>query len=176
MASVRTIFYGSALYHLALARPPRRAPLLRLPTPWPGDKLRGQALLDGAFSFAGETVQATSPPWQAEQPEEWRAALHRFFWLGDLAARRGPEAAQAARDWTADWVRRYDIYEPLAWRADVMGDRLFAWLEHFEFASGADGSPEHRAFVASFAKQARHLAHVAAREASGLDRLKALRG
>ncbi len=30
-------------------------------------------------------------------------------------------AAQAGREWTADWVRRFDVYDSLAWRADVTG-------------------------------------------------------
>jgi len=174
MRPLRPLLYGSALYHLALWRPAPRAIALRLGTPWPGDKERGAAILSGVFSFAGETVQSATPPWDADRPEAWRAALHGFQWLADLAALGGPAAAKKAQQSTFDWLQRYDIYDRLAWRADVTGDRLYAWLEHFDLISANER--DRSALAASIAQQARHLARVAAREGTGLQRLRALRG
>ncbi len=175
MELLRALFYGSALYHLTLWGPRPRAPELRLGTPWPGRKERGAALLDGVFAFAGETVEAASPPWDADRSEAWRASLHGFTWLADLAALDSEAAAQRAQEWTADWVRRFGIYDRLAWRADVIGQRLFAWLEHFDFVTVGEGSSADRhALIAAFAHQARHLARVAAREGAGVRRLGAL--
>lgn len=173
MRSIRTLFYSSALYHLALTRPAPAALALRLPARWPGDKDRGRALLAGRFAFAGDLVESAAPPWDAAPSEDWRAALHGFSWLADLAALDSVEAVQAARDWTADWVRRFDLYDGFTWRADVMGDRLQAWLEHLELVRAGI---ERRAFGASFARQTRHLAGAVGREGDGLCRLKALRG
>lgn len=174
MRPLRPLLYGSALYHLALWRPAPRPIDLKLGTPWPGDKERGAALLSGVFCFAGETVQSAAPPWDADRSDAWRARLHGFEWLADLAALGGPAAAKKAQQSTFEWLQRYDIFDRLAWRADVTGDRLFAWLEHFDFITA--GERDRNALAASMARQARHLARVAAREGAGLQRLRALRG
>lgn len=173
MSAARALFYGSALYHLALTRPAPLALAPRLPWRWPGDRERGRALLAGRFAFAGETVEAASPPWDAAPSEEWRAALHGFAWLADLAAVQSAEATQAARDWTADWANRFDLYDDFIWRADVMGERLRAWLEHLDLVRPGVAR---RAFAASFARQTRHLARVAGTEGEGIGRLKAVTG
>jgi len=173
----RSVYYGSAVYHLSLwgRTPPGLA--LKLSDPWPGNARRGAALLAGEIHLAGETVRSTAPPWTADQRPEWLAALHSFSWLGDLAATGQPAAAKLAREWTADWLARCDGWDPIAWRADVVGDRLTRWIERFDqLAGGADEAGLRRRLLASLARQTRHLARVARREAPGLPRLAALRG
>ncbi|HVA14983.1 MAG TPA: heparinase II/III family protein [Stellaceae bacterium] len=170
---LRALYHGSAIYHLSLsARAPREL-ALKL-DPWPGDPAQGEALLAGEFRFQSEAVRAPSPPWRAGTSEAWRAQLHGFHWLADLAALGSEPAWETARRWTADWIAHFDIYDRLAWRADIIGDRLFAWLEHFDRLSVdvALGQAMRR----SLARQSRHLARVAHREAPGLPRLAALRG
>jgi uncharacterized heparinase superfamily protein len=173
MSRARELFYGSAPYHLALTRPAPLVPSLRLPWRWPGDSARGRALLAGTFSFAGETVESRTPPWNAAASAEWRAALHGFAWLDDLAALDSAEAAAAARAWTADWLRRFALYDALLWRADVLGERLHAWVVNLELVRAG---VERRAFAGAFARQTRHLARVAESEGEGIGRLRAARG
>src|SRR6266851_2911503 len=172
----RSLLYGSAPYHLSLLGRAPAALALRLDQPWPGDPARGTALLAGAFSFAGETMQAAMPPWAAPMPPQWLAGLHGFSWLADLAATGGATAAQAARRWTGDWLARCDAWDAIAWRADVTGDRLFAWIEHMDLLAGAQEATARKRLVASIARQARHLARVAAREAVSVKRLAAQPG
>lgn len=173
----RSLLYGSAPYHLSLLGRAPAALALRLDQPWPGDPARGAALLGGAFSFAGETVQAAMPPWTAPMPPQWLAGLHSFSWLADVAAIGEVTASQAARDWTADWLARCDAWDAIAWRADVTGDRLFTWIEHMDaLAGGEDDTALRKRLVASIARQARHLSRVTARETMGVKRLAALRG
>src|SRR5271156_4806034 len=130
-SGLRTLYHGSAIYHLLLtARAPREL-ALKL-DPWPGDPAQGEILLIGEFRFHSEAVHAPSPPWRAGTSEAWREELHSFRWLTDLAALGNEHAWEAARAWTADWLAHFDIYEREAWRADVIGDRLFAWLEYFD--------------------------------------------
>ena len=174
MRAFRPLLYGSALYHVALWSPAPRPITLKLGTPWPGDRERGAALLSGIYDLAGEHVQSAASPWDADASEAWRAALHGFAWLADLAALGGPAAAKKAQQATFEWLQRYDIYDRLAWRADVMGDRLFAWLEHCDFI--AANERDRSALAAAIARQARHLGLVAAHEGAGLHRLRALRG
>jgi uncharacterized heparinase superfamily protein len=170
---LRALYHGSAIYHLSLAGRSPRELALKL-DPWPGDAVQGEALLAGEFRFQSEAVRAPSPPWRAGTSEEWRADLQRFQWLSDLAALGSEAAWEAARRWTAEWLQQFDIYDRLAWRADVIGDRLFAWLEYFDRLA-ADETLR-AAMLKSLARQSRHLARVAHREAPGLPRLAALRG
>ncbi len=170
---LRALYHGSAIYHLILTGRAPRELALRL-DPWPGDAVQGEALLGGEFRFQSEAVRAPSPPWRAGTSEEWRADLQRFQWLGDLAALGSETAWEAARRWTAEWLQQFDIYDRLAWRADVIGDRLFAWLEYFDRLAIDDTL--RAAMLNSIARQSRHLARVAHREAPGLPRLAALRG
>lgn len=170
---LRALYHGSAIYHLSLLGHAPRELSLQL-DPWPGDQTQGEALLASEFRFENETVRAPSPPWHANVGEEWRAALHGFQWLGDLAAVGTDAAWQTARRWTADWLQRFEIYDRVAWRADVTGNRLFSWLEYFDRLAAEDEL--RRALLHSFARQSRHLLRSAHREAPGLPRLAALRG
>jgi uncharacterized heparinase superfamily protein len=175
--SLRTHFYGSALYHLSLSSSVPAELAVRLDQPWPGDAVRGSVLLGGEFRFAGDTVRGETAPWGGDHPAAWRAELHRFGWLSDLAALGSEEAWQAARAWTAAWLERCGIYESVSWRADVIGDRLFVWIEHLERLAGATEQAELRQkLLRSMTRQTRHLYRTALREAVGLPRLKALRG
>jgi uncharacterized heparinase superfamily protein len=172
-SGLRALYHGSAIYHLSLTGRAPRELALKL-DPWPGDPVRGEALLGGEFRFQSETVRAPSPPWRAGTSEEWAADLHGFRWLADLAALGSEAAWDTARQWTADWLQHFDIYDRVAWRADVTGDRLFAWLEYFDRL--ATDEALRAAMLRSLARQSRHLARVAHREPPGLPRLAALRG
>jgi uncharacterized heparinase superfamily protein len=172
--SLATVYYGSALYHLSLwARPPAGL-AITWPRPWPGNAARGALLQAGEFRFAGESVRSPSPPWDAPgMRPDFAAGLHGFGWLGDLLA--GPGAAfYNAGEWTRHWLEQCDAWTAIAWRADVLADRLVAWTEHFGAIARDD---EFRArLLASYARQAHHLQRVAARAAPGLPRFAALRG
>jgi uncharacterized heparinase superfamily protein len=172
--SLATVYYGSALYHLSLwARPPASL-AITWPRAWPGDAARGAALQAGDFRFAGELVRGPLPPWDASGTRpHFLAELHGFGWLGDLLA--GPGAAfYNAGEWTRGWLDQCDAWTPIAWRADVLADRLVAWTEHFGAIARDD---EFRArLLQSYARQARHLNRVAGKGAPGLPRLAALRG
>src|SRR6185437_11879097 len=173
----QSVLYGSAVYHLSLwGRAPSNL-AIRLGETWPGDAARGHALLSGSFDFAGEAARAAAPPWTAAHRVEWLAAMHGYSWLADIAAIGGEMPWQRAREWTADWLARCDAWEETAWRADVVGDRLVAWIEHFDalvMRAGDDGFRQR--LLASFARQSRHLARVATHAAPGMPRLAALRG
>jgi uncharacterized heparinase superfamily protein len=158
MRDWRALLYGSLPYHLALWRPSPGRLAHRLGPLAPGDGARGAALL---------TERAS--PWDGERADE-RAFLHSFQWLGDLAALGTSAAAEAAASWTAAWLRRFDAYDPFVWRADILGDRLFAWASHFDLVGRTPG------LVASLARQSRHLARVVGREGNGMGRLHAARG
>jgi uncharacterized heparinase superfamily protein len=154
--SLRAWLYRSALYSLALWGPTPSTLRFRLEEAWPGDASRGQDML-GA-------------------PPHWTEANQRFLFLADLKATEGEEGARAAREWTSDWLRRFDRIDDVAWRPDIIGDRLYSWIAFYEFLAGGKGEAALRqALLQSLARQMRHLFRVWKR-ASGLARLKALRG
>jgi len=148
--------YRSALYNLALWGPAPSELRLHLAETWPGNPQRGEALL--------------------AQPPQWTAENHRFDFLADLAALGTEPAVRAARKAASDWLKRCDAIEPVSWRAETLGDRLFAWIAHHDLLAAPPQDPEfRRALLMSLARQARYL-HGVWRQTTGLGRLRALRG
>ena len=172
----RSVLYGSALYHLSLWGPAPEALAIVWDEPWPGDPEAGERLAAGSFRFAGETLTSEVPPWTSALRPEFQATLHGFAWLADLAP-LGERGVALARRWTADWLARADGWDAIAWRADVVGVRLTAWVMHWRMLVGRDDADALGAsLLASMARQSRHLARVATREAPGVKRLQALAG
>jgi uncharacterized heparinase superfamily protein len=158
-------------------RPPKGL-ALGLDERWPGDPRRGQAIVEGSYRFAGETVAGAEPPWDTGLAgAEFQAELHGFSWLADLAAVASEAATEKARALLRTWLERHDRWHPLVWRADVMGERLYAWIAYAELVApeAGDGALR-RAFLRSLGRQVRHLRPSAGWEAMGLGRLAALKG
>jgi uncharacterized heparinase superfamily protein len=171
----RSVLYGSAFYHLSLLGPAPSKPAVTLDDTWPGEAVRGEALLRGEFAFAGELQRAAGPPWTEPHRDDFLAELHAFSWLADLAA-LGEPGWSAARLWTAQWLERCDGWERIAWRGDVAGQRLLAWSTHLAPLTAGGGEALRAPLLASMARQMRHLARVAGREQAGVKRLEALVG
>jgi len=172
----RSVLYGSALYHLSLLGPAPTAIAIALEEAWPGDAAAGERLAAGSFRFAGEMQAGPLPPWTAPVRPEFLASLHSFAWLADLAA-LDERGRATARRWTVDWLERCDGWDAIAWRADVMGARLTAWVAHWRMLVGRHGESDlGRVLLASMARQSRHLARVATHESPGVKRLAALAG
>lgn len=172
--TLSAVYYGSALYHLTLlARAPVALAVAGL-RPWPGEGARGVELLAGEFRFAGEVVRSGLPPWDAANVRPaFLAELHGFGWLSDLVAAPG-NGFYAAGEWTRHWLDHCDAWTRIAWRADVLADRLTHWAAHFG-AIARDDLLRAR-LLASYARQARHLHRVARKATPGLPRLAAARG
>ena len=172
----RALAAGRFYRHTLIARAPADL-RLRLGERWPGDGKRGAAILAGEIEFAGELVRNPSPVWfPAGAGPGWLAAWHGFGWLGDLIG-AGAEAREAARALIQSWLTESAAWQPIAWRSDVVGTRVFAWIVHLdEIASREADRPLRRAMLASLAGQLRHLARTAAWEQSGPARLRALKG
>jgi uncharacterized heparinase superfamily protein len=172
----RSVLYGSAVYDLSLRGPAPKAPAALPGAPWPGDAAHGAALVAGEFRFAGESVTG-APPWTEPLGGEFLAALHGFTWLDDIAGLGAAATWGTARGWIADWLKRCDGWDALAWRADITGRRLLAWTTHWQALAGRGEDAEFGAtLIQSLARQMRHLARVAGREAPGTKRLAAIAG
>ena len=147
------------------------------PDPWSGDPEWGARLVFGAFRVGGLELTGDGAPWAAEAlPGPVLADLHSFEWLRDLRTLGGDAARRRARQLSDDWMARYDRWHPLIWRPDVLGRRLFAWLQSYDFfiASAADDFRDR--LFRSLSRQVRHLGRDLPPSLAGPDRLAALKG
>jgi uncharacterized heparinase superfamily protein len=169
---------GSRLYRFTLAGSAPSELAKNLAIRWPGDAKRGAALMEGDFHLAGETLRLSRPyAAPARASADFLAEFHSFAWLADLATLGSAEAREIGRAAIATWIAGNANWHALAWRSDILAARLIAWVTQFESffaAGGEDGLRD--AVLSSLARQARHLARVAAWEAEGAARLHALKG
>jgi uncharacterized heparinase superfamily protein len=162
------LLFGSPVYRWTLAGPAPATLVRRLPVRWPGDVDNGRAILGGELRLGGQTIREPAPLWSpAGATDAFLDALHGFTWLGDLIAAGG---AAAARAFVRRWIEENGNWDGLAWRADVVGARLAAWIAYSD-ELGADAT-----FVHSVTRQAKHLARVVRWESLGAARITALKG
>lgn len=169
--------FRNRLYRLTLRG---RVPDSLMPLPgdvWAGDTARGVRMLDGIWSFAGQTfVNRQGPPWYPlDATPGWLEAMHGFAWLRD-SREVGQAAREPARAAVAAWISRCAAWHGITWRADVVARRLVSWLANAGFLfNGADVAFRRR-FLASLAEQARHLARTARGAPDGVPRVTSLVG
>ncbi len=175
----RQLVYASRVYGYSLLG---KAPANLLGTPpdlWPGMRETGAALAEGIFSAAGQQFRLDS---LASEPdgarEAWLEALHGFAWLGHLRAFGGDLARRRAVQFVESWMAANGHWRPLAWRPDILAERLVNLLVHFAFLTSGAGAGEEfrRAVLASLGRQARHLARAAGRGTEGAARISVLKG
>jgi uncharacterized heparinase superfamily protein len=165
--ALRSLYYATPVHGMLLGGAAGRA-LAGVPIdPWPGDAGRGRAIIGGTFAFHGRTMRVTPPTqgagpgmalWApAEAGLDWLTALHGFAWLRDLRVAGGESARETARRLVADWIARHRRWRRIPWRPDVLATRIAAWIASADvILPGAEPAFE-RAFLASLARQARHL-------------------
>ena len=174
---LRPLFH-TRVYDLTLFRRTPKSLRLTPPDPWPGDPGRAEGILGGRFDLGFDRTVASVDPWALE-PEStvFAAALHEFSWLGDLAQLDDKEAARRrARTIIEDWLARHSRWTPLAWRADVTGRRIVAWLTHYDGLLAPSGEIFRRVVLRSLARQWVHLRRVARLETDGARRIAAIKG
>ncbi|PCJ58935.1 MAG: hypothetical protein COA65_07145 [Rhodospirillaceae bacterium] len=162
LGSVDRLLYGNPLYFIFLTgRTPRRLNGIP-PDPWPGDRERGEAILQNTFPFLGTTIRAKTNLWNRDDVDtRWLAELHGFAWLRDLRTIGTDTARRRARDLVLDWIAHNRFWHPTSWRADVLGTRMAAWAGHGDFLCAGAPDSFRAIFLTSFARQARHLHRVA---------------
>ena len=150
----------------------------------PGAAGRGTALLGSLYNFGGQVVRAAEVgdrsgiPWRHRGAGEyWLAELQGFTWLRDLRAVDTDEALERGRSMVLDWLRQHRTIErATAWRPEIIGQRVSAWLAHGEFLLRGADDDFTRHFYQALDLQARHLARIARGTDDGLPRLIACKG
>lgn len=127
--------------------------------PRPADAVNGQAILDGAWSFAGETM-AVGPGgdvWDRPSPSRpFAESLHRMDWLGDLLAMGEPGEREALR-LLLDWRRVFGRWNSFAWASAVLERRVFNLACGIKRICARASDAETALLGEALARQARHL-------------------
>jgi uncharacterized heparinase superfamily protein len=168
---------GGPLYrHTLVGRVPSDLKI-RIGQRWPGDPARGAAIAGGEIELVGELVRNPSPRWSPPSVgPQWVAAWHGFDWIADLTT-AGGVARDAAGDLVQSWLHENPAWPDVAWRADVVATRVFAWVAQFDEIGRRDQDHSlRRAMLASLVTQVRHLTRTASWEVAGAARLRALKG
>ena len=171
------LLYASPVYRYTLiGRAPHELAVVP-PDSWPGNAERGTAISAGELSFLGETVRGGKHAWRpVGMSDAWLAELHGFDWLRDLRAVGGNAARRRARDLVEDWIEHQTGWQEIAWRPDILATRLFAWLgQHDFFCASADDDYRQR-YLATIARQAKHLARVLPGGVEGAGLIRAAKG
>ena len=171
------LIYRNPLYvYTLIGRTPKR--LLGTPPELiPGNAARGQLILTGHFSNAGQQYylkDIANLPDEASQ--NWQTYIHSFHWLSDLRAVGNNQARLFARTHITAWLNTYTNWSPIAWRADVLGQRLTNWITHFGFFTNDATQEFLDLFFLEVVKQARHLNRCILKSTPGPKRIQGLKG
>jgi len=155
---LRAEWRGSPL-HLARLAEPRASGWAAQPRDVrPARPGQAEAILAGAFSLGGETLDVSpgGDPWARPSPSRrFAVALHRFEWLPGLVAGGAPGAQEALR-LTQAWQRVFGRWNAFAWAPGVIERRVFN-LASAGRAMAAEGAAAAE-LAQSLARQARHVA------------------
>ena len=172
-----SVFCGNPLYSLFLiGKAPRRLEVIPS-DPWPGNHERGEGILNNTFAFQGTTIRHEARFWGAPGVDpNWLAELHGFAWLRDLRSIGSDAARRQGRKLILDWIEANHFWHPIGWRADVLGSRLSSWASHGEFLCAGAEDSFRITFLASLARQARHLYRAAPGHLHGPARIAVAKG
>ena len=149
----------------------------------PGRTSAADALFQGRWFLPGGQVRAPggSSPFAADPPSErWAEELHGFSWLRHFttahAASNGDTARRYAQELVAGWIETEGRWHGIAWRPQVIGRRLISWVANGALIIDGTDLVYRSTLLRNMARQARHLARVAAIAPAGEPRITAAMG
>ena len=170
-------FQSTALYRLTLRGPAPKGVKFSVPELWPGDPQQGRALIGGQFTFQGETHALANDGHIPEQATpEWRAWYHGHSWLKDVRALGGNDAPNFVRERLSAWIDAHADTTPIAWRKDVVGERLIQWCQNWSLLAGDKHDPLTKKLRHLAGRDARHLLRAAPGKKTGYARFLAIKG
>lgn len=152
------------------------APALSVRDPWPGDDARGARLVKGELEFGGATHVMRQGGWsQIDGSPVLRAGAHGFTWLRDLRALGSDAARLRARALVSDWITAPPT-DSIAFRPDVIGARITAWLGHYDFFAATADDAFRQRLMSRLVSDARALSAALPAEEIDARALTALKG
>ncbi len=177
LATLESVFKSSG-YNLTLwARPPKA--LTYAPEPiWKGEPRIGNDIILGKFHLSDGSILTSVDPWSNDLDDRnARAELHTFTWLRDLAeAEDMAIARERLQTLVRDWITQNNNWSPLAWRSDILAERVSLWLEYYDRLFAASGKSFRILVVRHLKKQLKHLHRVTEFESDHVARFAALKG
>ena len=132
----------------------------------------------GNLSFLGETVRGGKHAWHpVGMSDAWLAELARFRLAARPACRgRGCRPAPAPVIWSATGSSGRSSWQEIAWRPDVLATRLYAWLGQHDFFCASADDVYRRRYIATIARQTKHLSRVLPGGVEGAGLIRASKG
>jgi uncharacterized heparinase superfamily protein len=174
---LRDFAYQSGFYRFALkGRFPMRLHA-NLPDPWPGNAERGAQIKAGRLTLAGHKLDLRAPNYaHLHAPTPILAYFHSFAWIRDLDHAAGAKTASILEDYLRKWLASYRDFQPIAWRADVLGTRLLSWFGHAEAVLGSGDHVQRSSLLTAMVCFAKHLARTVERVEEGVPKIQAASG
>lgn len=169
----RRMLRRTALARLRLTRHTVRVPerLIVAPTDLRSiDPFVAAEIINGRIPLAGRVLETNGgSPFSLELPSQMFATrLHSFGWLRHMRADKTDQACGQARAIVNEWIGVHGRRTSgIAWEADIVAQRIIAWLSHSPVVLQGTDSGFYRRFMRSLTHQVRYLRHVAATAPDG---------
>ena len=163
----RRLCQRSAALRLAVSIVPLQVPdrLIVAPTDLRSiDPFVAEEILDGRFPLAGRVLETYGKsPFLLELPSRGFAErLHSFAWLRHVRANKTEAACAHVRWIVSDWLSLHGRKPGgIAWEANVIAERVIAWLSHSTVVLQGAEAGFYRRFMKSLAYQVRYLRKIA---------------
>lgn len=170
--------YNSPLYNWSLGGTVPDKLLFSPCDLWQGDADNARWLIhNGSFSISGDRLELHNADWHPEGvSDQWLTHIHGFDWIRDLRALGGNTGRTSARYMIENWIHNHQNWEPLSWRADVLGRRLSNLLAGYDFFGESADEKFQELFLDSIVRQLRHLGRSLPGLLHGLPYLYAIKG
>lgn len=169
---------SSRLSIATLGRAPSVAALNIQPDIFEGSADEANALFQGRYHFAGETLLSPNQtPWTLIGANaDWHEALHDFHWLRHFTAAGGEASQRQARALLDGWLKRFSRFDETWWRPDLAGRRITAWVGHLPLLLDGADLPLREGFLEALARQVRYIGRAYGAMEPGKGRIEALMG
>ena len=143
-----------------------------------GSRVRGDALLDGRFELAGDSIALADLDFAALGTRTpMAAALQGFSWLRDLAAAAGRErGAKLAEALAGRWLVAHGARADEAWAPELWGERILFWTAYAPYVLSSRDLGYRSALLHTLVRGVRHLDSTADKAPPGLPRITAWAG
>ena len=133
LSTLEAVFKSSG-YNLTLWSRPPKALIYAPEAIWKGEPGIGNDIILGKFHLSDGSILTSVDPWSNDLDEHNAPAeLHTFSWLRDLAeAEDTANARERLQTLVRDWITQNDAWSPLAWRSDILAERISLWLEYYD--------------------------------------------
>jgi len=139
------------------------------------DGFVAEEILQGRYPLGGRALDTEGDsPFEIDLPSRvFATKLHSFGWLRHLRAVRDEAGFIKLRQIIDDWLATHGrSIGGISWEADVVAQRIIAWLSHSPVVLRNAERGFYRRFLKSLAFQVRYLRHIAKTVPDGEARLR----